>query len=60
MIRHKDKWSVKKTANAVKKSIGLISENINIARAIKAGILEECDSRNQALKIIRSSNVSNH
>jgi hypothetical protein len=60
MIRHKDKWSVKKTSSAVKKSMGLVSENINIARAIKSGILEKCDSRNHALKIIRGQDGISH
>lgn len=54
LMRHKGTWTVKKTAATFKKSVGLISENLNLARAIKNSELDNCTSRNKALKIIRS------
>jgi hypothetical protein len=53
LLKHGDAWNIKRTATILHKSVGLISENINIARAIKLGLLETCDSRNKALKIMR-------
>lgn len=55
LLKHNGEWDVRKSASAIGRSVGLISENIQLAKAIKEGKLDKCDSRNKALKLIRGN-----
>lgn len=55
LLRHGNEWNVRRTAKSIGKSVGLISENINLAKKIKDGTLDKCESRNKALKLIRGN-----
>lgn len=47
-------WRVRDTAFVLNKSIGLISEDLMLAKAIQSGEIEECTSRHKAIKLLRS------
>ena len=51
--RDKKKWRIRDTANMLKLSLGAVSEDLQLARAITNDRLEKCTSRNQALKRLR-------
>lgn len=48
LLRTKNKWKVRDTANYFNVSIGLISENLMLAREIES--IDDCKSRASALR----------
>lgn len=54
--KHGKKWSGRKTAEVVGKSIGMVSENLTLAKAAKElPELKNCKTRKDALKVIKKT-----
>lgn len=54
MLSKRKGWNATKTANYFKVSIALVSENLKLAVHLRNGILDECKSRDKALKRLRN------
>lgn len=54
MLVNNPRWRIRDTARAFKRSVGLISENLELAKHIRNGKFDDCRSREKAMKILRS------
>jgi len=53
MLSRHAKWTLEETAKYFGVSIALVSENLKLAHALGEGKLEECKSRDKALKELK-------
>lgn len=53
LVKYKEKWHMKNTAKYFGVSMASVSENLKIARALGNNELENCMSRDKALKELR-------
>ena len=55
MLSKKREWNLTSTARYFGVSIALVSENLKLSGPLKDGLLDECNSRDKALKLLRNS-----
>lgn len=53
LVKYKEKWHMKNTAKYFGVSMALVSENLKIAHALGNDKLEDCTSRDKALKELK-------
>lgn len=54
LFRRKNTWHQRDTARYFKVSMALVSENLKIAHAIGLNELDNCTSRDKALKVLKT------
>lgn len=53
LLKHGSKWNIRRTAKSLRLSVGLISEGLKLAKAVKEDRLIDCKNRKEALIKLR-------
>ena len=57
MLVNNKQWRIVDTANVFKRSVALISENLELAKHVREGKFDSCTSREKAMKILRAERI---
>jgi hypothetical protein len=53
MLSKDKKWKMKNTAKYFNISLATVSENLKLSKMLKLGIVDACNSRDKAIKLLR-------